>query len=276
MIPTRELTIAINGYKTPELLKLCLRSIFEKLANSPLDFEVIVTDSATEEDTEMLVREEFPAVRFFPFKENVGFKTLINTSLKEANGAYIFLINSDIVLSDDTVPSMLQYMKTHPDIGLLAPKQLNFNGTFQQSCYRFYRPQTILYRRTWFSRFAFAKKHLRWFTMSDCDLTKPLSVDWVIGSAMLVSRQAVEKIGEMDDRFFMYMEDVDWCRRFWEQGQKVVYYPDAFVYHYHAKGSARGGFFSSLLFNKLTWYHIKSALYYFSKYRDKKIPLHHS
>lgn len=270
----RELTIAINGYKSPELLRLCLRSIFEHLGGSAIDFEVIVTDSATEEDTEMIVREEFPTVRFFPFRENVGFKTLINTSLREARGEYIFLINSDIVLSKDTVPLMLRYIKTRPDIGLLAPKQLNFNGTLQQSCYRFYRPETILYRRTWLSRFSFAKKHLRWFMMSDTDLTKPTSVDWVIGSAMLVSRQSVEKVGDMDNRFFMYMEDVDWCRRFWENGQKVVYYPETFVYHYHAKGSARGGFFSSLLFNKLTWYHIKSALYYFSKYRGKKIPLH--
>jgi len=274
MAPTRELTIAINGYKSPELLKLCLRSIFEKLENTSLDFEVIVTDSATEEDTEMLVREEFPTVRFFPFKENVGFKTLINTSIHEAKGEYIFLINSDIVLSQDAVPNMLEYMRKHPDIGLLAPKQLNINGSFQQSCYRFYRPETILYRRTFLSRFAFAKKHLRWFTMSDYDLTKPQDVDWVIGSAMFVSQKSIEKVGDMDDRFFMYMEDVDWCRRFWEQKQRVVYYPDAFVYHYHAKGSARGGFFSSLLFNKLTWYHIESALYYFLKYRGKEVPFH--
>jgi len=271
---TRELTIAINGYKSPELLRLCLRSIVEHLSNSSIDFEVIVTDSATEEDTEILVREEFPTVRFFPFKENVGFKTLINTSLKEARGTYIFLINSDIVLMKDTVPLMLQYIKTHSDIGILAPRQLNFNGTLQQSCYRFYHLETILYRRTWLARLPFAKKHLRWFTMYDCDLTRPQSVDWVIGSAMMVTREASQKIGNMDDQFFMYMEDVDWCRRFWENGEKVVYYPGASVYHYHAKGSARGGFFGSLFFNRLTWYHIKSALRYFWKYREKDLPEH--
>lgn len=271
---TRELTIAINGYKSPELLKLCLESIFEHLKESSINFEVLVTDSATEEDTEMLMREEFPQVRFFPFKKNVGFKTLVNTALKEAEGTYIFLINSDIILTKDTLPKMLRYSKEHSEIGLLAPKQLNFNGTLQQSCYRFYRLQTVLYRRTWLARFSFAKKHLRWFMMNEYDHTTPKSVDWVIGSAMFVSKKAAKIVGPMDDQFFMYMEDVDWCRRFWENGFQVVYYPDAFVYHYHAKGSARGGFFGSLLFNRLTWYHIKSALRYFWKYRSKKLQEH--
>lgn len=271
---TKELTIAINGYKSPELLKLCLESVFEHLKESSIHYEILVADSATEEATEMLMREEFPQVRFFPFKENVGFKTLVNTSLREAAGTYVFLINSDIILTQDVLPKMLEYMKAHPEIGLLAPKQLNFNGTLQHSCYRFYRPQTVLYRRTILSRLSFAKKHLRWFMMQDYDRMEPKSVDWVIGSAMLISREASERVGVMDDQFFMYMEDVDWCRRFWENGYRVVYYPNAFVYHYHAKGSARGGFLKSLLFNKLTWYHIESALRYFWKYRGKALPHH--
>lgn len=274
LMHTRELTVAINGYKSPELLKLCLNSIFEHLTKSGIDFEVLVTDSATEEATDMLMREEFPQVRFFPFKQNVGFKTLVNTSLKEATGEYIFLINSDIILTKDTFPQLLDFIKNHPDIGILAPKQLNFNGTLQQSCFRFYRPLTILYRRTWLARFPFAKEHLRWFLMDEYDHATPKSVDWVIGSAMLVARKSVERVGPMDEQFFMYMEDVDWCRRFWEHGYKVVYYPGASVYHYHAKGSARGGFFGSLLFNRLTWYHIGSALRYFWKYRGKEAPIH--
>lgn len=269
---TKELTIAINGYRSPELLRLCLRSIFEHMEGAGIDYEVLVTDSATQEDTETLMREEFSHVRFFPFAKNVGFKTLVNTSLKEANGTFIFLINSDIILTAEVIPQMLTYLKAHPEVGVLAPRQLNFNGTLQQSCYRFYRLETILYRRTWLSKFPFAKKHLRWFMMSDDNRKGERAVDWVIGSAMLTSKKAVETVGPMDEQFFMYMEDVDWCRRFWENGYKVVYYPQAFVYHYHAKGSARGGFFGSLLFNRLTWYHIESALRYFWKYRHKALP----
>ena len=109
--------------------------------------------------------------------------------------------------------------------------------------------------------------------ISDEDLTVVKPVDWIMGSALLVSKEKAKIVGPFDEQFFMYMEDTDWCRRFWERGFKVVYYPDAMVYHYHAKGSARGGFFVSLLFNRLTWYHIESAFKYFWKYRKKPLPV---
>lgn len=269
---SKELTIAINGYKTPELLRLCLQSIFKYMEGTGIEYEVLVTDSGTEEDTEMLMREEYPHVAFFPFRENVGFKTMVNKSLEEARGKYIFLINSDIILTADAVPTMLEYLKTHPAVGMLSPKQMNFNGTLQPSCFRFYQPKTIVYRRSWLGKLPFAKRHLDWFIMADYDKQEPRSVEWVMGSALLVTREAVERVGMMDQRFFMYMEDVDWCRRFWEQGLKVVYFPKVFLYHYHGKGSAKGGFIGSLLFNKLTWYHIRSAMQYFWKYRGKSLP----
>lgn len=269
---TKELTIAINGYRSPQLLRLCLRSIFEHMEASLIDYEVLVTDSATQEDTETLMREEFPEVSFSSFAENVGFRTLVNKSLEKAHGTYIFLINSDIILTATSVPRMLEYLKAYPDIGILGPKQLNFNETLQPSCFRFYRLLTILYRRTWLGHLPFAKRHLEWFVMADYDKKAPRGVDWVMGSAILVTREAVRKVGPMDRRFYMYMEDVDWCRRFWENGYRVVYYPEATVYHYHGKGSAKGGFLGSLLFNRLTWYHIRSALQYFWKYRHTSLP----
>ena len=264
-------TIAVNGYKNPELLRLCLTALYRELANVSLSYEVLVADSETDEDTELIMREEFPQVRFFPFVANVGFKTLFNTSLQEAKGKYIFLINSDILIEQGTLPVLVQYLETHPDVKLVGPKQMNFNGTLQLSCFRYYEPRTILYRRTWFGRLPFGKKHLDWFMMSEYDHLSPKSVDWITGSAMLVEREAAHTVGPMDDRFFMYMEDVDWCRRFWEAGYRVVYNPEAVVYHYHAKGSARGGIFG-LFFNRLTWWHIMSAYRYFKKYFGKPIP----
>ncbi len=267
-------SIALNSYKSPELLRLSLRALREHLVQATFTYEILVVDSATEEATEMLLREEFPEVRFFPHTTNVGFGRLINRSIEEATGEYIFFINADIVIQSGSIENLLHYAQTHPEIGLLGPKQINFNGGIQESCYRFYRPLTILYRRTFLGQLPFGKKHLRWFTLTDQDLSRPTPVDWVIGSAMFVSRASAQRIGPMDDRFFMYMEDVDWCRRFWEAGLKVVYYPESVVYHYHAKGSARGGFFLSLLMNRLTWYHIGSAIKYFLKYRGKALPAH--
>lgn len=265
-------TIAINSYKNPELLRLSLEALRKHLQEVSFTYEILVVDSATEEVTEMLVREEFPEVRFFPHRENVGFGRLVNHSIEVAQGEYIFFINADIVVQHGSIEQLLAYAEAHPEVGLLGPKQINFNGGAQVSAYRFYRPQTIVYRRTFLGKLPFGKKHLRWFTLGDRDLTQPTPVDWVIGSALFCSKANAEKVGPMDSRFFMYMEDVDWCRRFWENGLQVVYYPESVVYHYHAKGSAKGGFFLSLLMNRLTWYHIGSALKYFFKYRGKKLP----
>jgi GT2 family glycosyltransferase len=267
-----EVTIAINSYRSPDLLASCLRSIEEHLPGSGIAYEVLVADSATEEPTRQ-VMEDFPEARFYPFKENVGFKSLVNTSIREARGTYVFLINSDIILKKDTVPLLLSYAKAHPEAGLIGPKQYGFNGAHQNSCFRFYRPETILYRRTVLGRLPFGRKHLAWFEMqNERDTKEPIPVEWLMGSALFVSKAHAELVGPMDNRFFMYMEDVDWSRRFWEKGLRVIYYPEASVYHYHQKGSAKGGFFGSLFFNRLTRYHIASAFRYFWKYRNRKEP----
>jgi len=269
---TIDVSIAINSYKNTELLRLCLESIKRNVKN--VSFEVIVVDGETQESTAMMMREDFPDVRFFSFTQNVGFRKLVQRGLEMSQGVYTLLLNSDIIVTEGVVEALHQYLKEHQDTGMVGPKLLGFNELFQASCFRFYKPITILYRRTFLGRFAFAQKHIDWFLMKEYDHTYAREVDWLMGSAMMVSMRAVEKIGYMDERFFMYMEDVDWCRRFWESGFKVIYYPYAHMYHYHGKGSARGGFVRALLSNKLMWYHIASALKYFKKYRGKSLPIH--
>ncbi|NTW75551.1 MAG: glycosyltransferase family 2 protein [Candidatus Moranbacteria bacterium] len=266
---TPKLTIAINSYRNPELLRLCLESVFKYATRS--DVEVIVVDSATEESTR-LVMKDFPQAGFFPNDRNVGFPVLLNQSLRHANGEFLFLINHDIILTENAVSELLRYMESDPQIGILGPRQINFNGSEQVSCFRFYRPWTIVYRRTVLGRLPLGKRHLDWFLMNDYDRKAPRAVDWVMGSAMFVRRAAVTEVGPMDTRFFLYMEDVDWCRRFWASGWKVLHVPSVSVYHYHGKGSARGGFLGSLLLNRLTWYHISSAAKYFLKYLGKPLP----
>jgi len=266
-----KLSIAVNSYRNPELLRLCLESVFRHVGNT--DFEVLVVDSATEEPTR-LVMEDFPQARFFPHEHNVGFRVLLNRSLEESRGEFLFLINHDIILTEETVPSLLRFVESDPRVGVVGPRQINFNGSEQVSCFRFYRPWTILFRRTILGKLPIGRKHLDWFLMKDYDRKEPRAVDWIMGSAMFVRRTAVDEIGPMDTRFFMYMEDVDWCRRFWEAGWKVMHVPSVSVYHYHGKGSASGGFLKSLLLNRLTWYHISSAAKYFLKYLGKPLPRH--
>lgn len=265
-----KITIAINSYRNAHMLRLCVESV-QRAAKS-LSYELIVADSATQDDTYDLMRQEFGDVQFLPDEKNIGFGAMVNKCFAAARGEYVFLINSDTILESDTLTDLLTYFDAHPEIGILAPAQKSFNGKIVPTYFRFYKPLTVIYRRTPLGKLAFAKKHLAHFEMRDYDGEDVREVDWVIGSAMMVQRDKVREVGGMDSRFFMYMEDVDFCRRFWEHGFSVVYNPHITLYHYYGKGSAAGGFWKSLLMNKLTWVHIASAVKYFGKYWGKTDP----
>jgi N-acetylglucosaminyl-diphospho-decaprenol L-rhamnosyltransferase len=267
-----ELSIIITSYKNPELLRVCLDSIKKNISLS--DYEIIVADSETEEKIELMMREDYPEVIFLPAHENLWFGGEVNAGIGKSRGKYVLILNDDIIVKKDSIEKLLQYSREHPQIGIVGPQLLNFNETFQPSCFRFLSPFTILYRRTYLGKLPFAKKHLDHFLMKDFDHQETRAVDWLMGSAMLIKKSAIEKVGLVDRRFQMYMEDTDWCRRFWENGYAVIYYPKSQMYHYHRRGSAGKGILNLLLFNRLTRLHIQSALKYFLKYAGKKLPVH--
>jgi len=267
----KELSIIVTSYKNPSVLRLCLESLKKNVLNR--NFEILVFDSATEEETEMMMREDFPEIHFFPFENNLGFSRLVNRGLREARGNFILILNADIIIERRSVDILLQELKKNSQIGLIGPRLLSFDGRTQPSCFRFYTLPVIIYRRTFLGRFRFAKREIDKFLYKDKDLEKPQEVDWLMGSAIMTSRKAFEKVGFMEENFgFMYFEDVDWCRRFWEKGFKVVYYPLARMFHYHGKGSASQNVLKGILLNRLTREHIKSAFKYFLKYLGKKNP----
>jgi len=267
-----KLSIIVTNYKNSQLLKECLDSI--KKYCRVENYEIIVSDSATEEDMKLMMRENFPEVIFFPFRKNTGFAKLVNKGLKTAKGEYLLVMNGDIIMLENSISKLLDYICHHPETGIVGPQLLNFNGTSQSSCFRFYKPMTIVYRRTFLGKMKFAQNHLAKFLMKDADLKSIKEVDWLMGSALMTSRAAVDKVGYLDTRYKMYLEDTDWCRRFWSNGYKVIYYPEAKMYHYHGKGSAGKNVVGSLLFNKLTWWHIASAVKYFRKYLGQPLPKH--
>ncbi len=269
-----KLSIIVNHYRTPEVLRNCLNSVKEDLKEADFEWELIVTDSATIEKTTEMMASEFPDVRFLPAEENIGFGRSINLALREAKGEYLFIINADIVIDEKgAIRNMLSYMQEHAEIGMLGPKLWNINNTWQQSAFRFYTPMTVFYRRTLLGRTPFGKKNLDYFLMKDIfknDITEPIPVDWLMGSAMMVRGRDLEKVGDFDERYFMYFEDVDWARRFWENGLKVVYYPKVTMYHYHFQSSKKKGVFKTA-FNKYARIHVESALKYFRKFGWKKV-----
>jgi GT2 family glycosyltransferase len=270
-----KLSIIINHYRTPEVLRNCIRSVKEDLSGAAFDWVLIVTDSATIEKTEDMMRDEFPDVIFIPAPENIGFGKSINIALGRAKGQYHFIINADILMDEKgAIASMLAYVEAHPEVGMLGPKLWNINNTWQQSCFRFYTPMTVFYRRTPLGKTQGGKKDLDEFLMKDVfakgDLTEPTPVDWLMGSAMLVRKKDLEKVGGFDERYFMYFEDVDWARRFWEAGLQVVYYPKVTMYHHHFQSSKKSSLWQSM-FNKYARIHVGSAIKYFKKFGTKKV-----
>ncbi len=258
------LSIAIINYKNPALLRLCLSSLRRVIPPS-FDHEIIIIDVAAGPDTEHVATGEFKDIRYIPFKENIGYTRGANEALKAAQGDAIFLANSDIVPLEGSLERLYEYLKEHPEIGLLGPRLLNFDGSFQQSCFRFYTPLTIVCRRTFLGKLPFIKNVLRRFLLEDKDMNHSMPVDWLMGSALLVSRTAFKAVGGMDENLFLYMSDVDWPRRFWENGYAVVYYPRATMYHYHRRESRGALDVLDALFNRQTRQHIKDAIYYFKK-----------
>ncbi len=267
-----KLSIIITSYKNPDLTKVCVDSIRR---NCTLEsYEIIVADSETGEKTKLMMREDYPEIKFFPFEKNMGFQELVKKGIRESSGEYVLILNADIIVKKNSIEQLLDFIQGHPEVGIAGPQLINFNETLQFSCFKFYTPLTILYRRTFVGKISFARKHLDKFLMKDFDHQSIKEVDWLMGSALITSKKAIEKVGLMDSRFKMYMEDTDWCRRFWENGYKVIYFPLSRMYHYHGRGSAGKSVLQSLFSNRLTWVHIASAIKYFLKYRGKPLPSH--
>ncbi|KKT26980.1 MAG: Glycosyltransferase [Parcubacteria group bacterium GW2011_GWA2_43_9b] len=264
-----ELSIIVTHYKTPELLKLCLRSLKE--AAQGITYEILVLDSESQEETEEIINNEWPEITLFLFKKNTGYAKIVNVGLKEAKGDYLLILNADIVVAKDSLKKMMEYLSANRKVGILGPRLLNFNGAIQESCFRFYRLFTVIYRRTFLGKTNLGKKELDRFEMKDFDRQSTREVDWLLGAAMMIKRQALREVGPMDERFFLYFEDTDWCLRFWKKGWSAVYLSDARMHHYHGRLSKKTKGVADLFFNKYTWIHISSAIKYFWKWRGKQL-----
>lgn len=262
------LSIVILNYKNPPLLRLCLKSVIDSIGPD-FKYEIIVVDNASTYETMSVVTEEFPSVKFIPLKENLGYTKANNIGLAQAIGDQLLILNVDIVPLRRSIEELSNYLKENPKIGMVGPQLLNYDGSHQDSCFRFYSPWTIIYRRMPL-KLSYMKKELARFKYGDCDLKSPQTVDWLMGSALLISRVAFDKVGPMDESFFHYFNDVDWSRMFWENGFEVAYYPLVSMYHYQKPGSRRFGLLGPIL-NRQTRWHIRDGIRYFQKYTRPRI-----
>lgn len=254
-----EISIIINNYKTRGFLKSCLKGILSHPPSVP--YEIIVVDNNSGDGSVELMREKFPDIKLIASDKNLGHQKGNNLGIKNSSGKYVVIVNTDIVLFDDVFDRLYKFMEEHPDAALVGPKLKNPDGTVQSSCLGFPRKMTPLYRRTFMRFLPAAKKELRRYLMTDFDHSATRQVDWIFGAFEMVRRGAIDRVGLMDEYFFLYFGDTAWCRKFWDNGLITYYFADANVVHFHRRESADGGMFS-----KAFWIHTYEWIKYLIKY----------
>lgn len=264
-----KLSIIIVNYQSAALTKACLESLLTQPL--PKDTELLVVDNDSGDDSVSLLRADFPEAHVIASPRNSGMAGGVNLGLHKAHGEYYLILNPDIIVLPGAVKKLLEFMDEHPTVGLSGGKLISPNGQRQPSCYRFYRLATIFYRRTWLGRTRRGQQDIARFLMEDHPLDTVQEVDWLQGACLMARATAVAQVGGMDERFFMYFEDVDWARRFWQSGWRVSYVPEAVFSHYHQRGSELNSLFG-LLVNRVARAHVASAVKYFWKYRGRPLP----
>lgn len=271
-----DLTISIVNYNTKDLVGECLNSIYK--IKGKIEFEVIVIDNASSDGSAELIEKKFPEAKLIKNRQNLGFAKANNQAIKQSKGRYILLCNPDVVIRSNSLDKMIEFMETHQRVGALGCKILNPDQTVQTSNNNFPnlftaflhifqlkkmvpnpRTREKIGRRWKMLPGVTLREYFRVYWDSD----RIREVEWATAACLLVRRETVKEVGLLDENFFMYYEDTDWCYRMQEKGWKIFYFPLFEVFHYVEKSS--GEFNSKRFIEKY-----KSMHYYFWKHRGKK------
>ena len=257
------LDIIIVNYNSTDYLLRCIKSIYGSLRELPA--KVFVQDNASQDGVDRL-KAEFPKVILSKNRYNMGFSRAINNALRQGDSPYIVLLNPDSYVMDGFFEPILRHMEENPDVGIVGPKILDHDGSVQGSARTFPTPLTGLFGRSSLLTRLFPNNRLTRENIltTRSDGKSPMEVHWVSGACMVVRRKAVDHVGLMDERFFLYWEDADWCRRMRRKGWKVVYFPESPVVHYAGASSEQAPLRSILEFHK-------SSYRLFEKYRKPSL-----
>lgn len=265
-----DISIVIVNYKSKGLTLNCIKSI-EEADFGRLEREIIVVDNNSGDQIAEILAWQHPSVIFVQSSINKGMGGGNNVGIKRARGKYIVVMNPDTLALKDTFSTLFDFMERNPQVGIAGPKQFNPDRTVQESRYRYPKVLTLLYRRTFLGRLPFAKKAIKNFLMDDVSKEEPHEVDWLLGSCLFIRTKALKEVGYFDERFFLYFEDTDLCRRFTEKKWKVIYYPLAHIIHNHNRASADNPWYTFFL-NRASRRHLVSWIMYLTKWSTKKIP----
>lgn len=224
-----EVSIIIVNWNAKAHLHNCLKSVYEH--GDEVDYEIIVVDNASTDGSVEMVKKAWPNVNLIENSENIGFARANNIGIRQSTGPYVCLVNPDVIVLKDCIRNLIEFMDQNPHVGMTGPRILNPDRTLQASCRRFPSIWNNLCQ-------ALALNHLfpksRFFSgpfMNYWAYNTVRKVDSIGGMFWMVRRQAIDEVGLLDENFFLYGEDIDWCRRFHEAGWDVVFYPEAQAIH---------------------------------------------
>lgn len=252
-----KLSIIIVTFNSMGKVENCLGSIRKAGLRSP--FEVIVVDNNSQDGTADFLSQQ-KEIRVINNQVNVGYSKAVNIGIKAAASDMLLILNPDIAVIPGSIEVMLNYLVSHPQVGLAGCKLLNEDGTLQYSVRRFLDLRTYLYRFTPLRGLMAGSAIERYYLMQEWDHNDDRLVDWVLGGCMLARKKALTDVGLMTDSYFIYFEDVDLCFKLWEKGWQVAYVAEAVMFHKHVRASA------NKLFKRATYEHFKSLFLFLRKH----------
>lgn len=232
------ISFCIVSYNTRDILRDCLRSLGENSPGEP--FEVVVVDNASRDGSVEMLQAEFPFVRLIQNHENRGYTIPMNQALREAQGErFLVQLNPDTIVLPGSFDCLTAFMDAHPKVGICIPKVLNRDGTLQKQCRRSTaRPWDAISYFTGLNRLfphsRFFNNYLKGYLGED----EVHEVEAVSGSCMLIRRAVIDQIGYLDEGFFSYQEDSDFCFRAKKSGWQVFYVPTAQIIHFGGQGGS--------------------------------------
>ncbi len=254
-----DLSIVIVSVNHAKFLRPCLTTL--KVAMKGLEAELLLIDNRCDDNTAAITHELIPEATVIRTDVRYGFARANNLALAQAKGRYLMLLNPDTEVSPDSLAIIVEYLNSHPQVGVVGPRLLNPDGTLQPSCRAFPSLRSVFFRWLPFCPEKLRQRALRDYLALDWDHASARAVDWVLGACLCIRRETAEHTGWMDEGFFLYYEDIDWCYRVWKAGWEVHYLPEAVVMHHYQRTSAQH------IFSRTTWIHARSIARFFLKHR---------
>jgi hypothetical protein len=254
-----DLSVVIVNWNVRDLLRRCLLSLGRGEAPLAPTIEVMVVDCASLDGSADMVQREFPRVRLIASQENLGYARGNNMGMVEASGRYALILNPDTELVGDALASMVRYLEEHPGVGALGPQLCYPDGTLQPSRRRFPSLATAFWESTLLHQWFPDNRVVHRYYLADRPADVPQPVDWLVGAALMIRREAWQQAGPLDEGFFMYFEELDWCRRCRAAGWEIHYLPAAEVIHYEGKSSEQVATARTIRFQR-------SKIRYYDKY----------